>query len=233
MEKEIVPSYVEKILLKITEILDPVSIFLYGSMARDDFESDSDYEIGVVYKNASKMSRSELKEINPNSNIKIYPFIYEDLIVGKIDTPFPKYFYLRNIAESSINIFGKNIKDIVKVPKLKKKDLFEQFGYCSGRAYSAVVSSKQNDLIAVRDGFTKSMLYGLQMLVFVKTGRIIFSYKELADKSLKFVPDEFKELVNIVFEVRKRNIIFDFSYLYKSISFLNKVVLKEIDRIDF
>ncbi len=228
MNESTIPDYIKEVLEKIINTSKPVSIFLYGSMARGDFENDSDYEIGVVYKVEDKVSRSELKEINPYENIKIYPFGYEELTKGEIDTPFPKYIFLRTISESSIDLYGEKIKNVVFVPKICKADMFEAIGFCLGRAYSAVVSSRQNDLEAVIDGFTKSGLYGLQLLIIAKTRHFVSSYKELKEISKNLITDEFKELIGHIFKVRKGNAVVQIPLLYKNISFLNKVVLAAI-----
>lgn len=232
MNKDIIPDYIKEILKKIINLSKPVSIFLYGSMARGDFESDSDYEIGIVYKAMNKLSRQEIKELNKYDNVKIYPFVYEELNKGEIDTPFPKYFYLRTISENSKNLFGKKIEKIVNLPKLNKQDLFESIGFCMGRAYSAVVSSRQNDLASVKDGFTKSGLYGLQLLIMAKTGQFVSSYNELKQKSKNFIPEEFSELVNNIIDTRKGIVTIQLPLLYKNISFLNKVVLQAIKVTD-
>jgi len=198
----------DELLKKIWEETEPVSIFLYGSMVRDDFENDSDYEVGIIYERDKKMSRQKLSEFYNYKNVKIYPFILEELENGEINTPFPKAIYLQTLLQ---------------------EDLLESVVFCLGRAYSAVVSSRQNDWVTVRDNFTKSAFYGLQILVFIKTGELIFSYKKIQEKSKDLLPEEYKELIDHVIEVRKGNVVVNTSLLYKNISFLNKVVLKAIN----
>jgi len=228
MDKDIIPDYIKEVLEKIIKISNPVSVFLYGSMARGDFEKGSDFEIGIVYKAEDRLSRQEIKEINKFDNVKIYPFVYEELVRGEIDTPFPKYIYLRTISEKSKDLFGVKIGEIVKLPELGKQDLFESIGFCLGRTYSAVVSSGQNDLESAKDGFTKSGLYGLQLLIMAKTGELVSSYNELKEKSKDLIPEEFGELVDHIFDVRKGRVTIKFPLLYKNISFLNRVVLPAI-----
>jgi len=223
------PEYLDELLKKIWEETEPVSIFLYGSMARDDFENDSDYEVGIIYERDKKWSRQKLSEFYDYKNVKIYPFVEEELEVGEIDTPFPKEIYLQTLLQENFLVYGKKLEEIIKYLKISKDDLMESVGFCLGRAYSAVVSSRQNDWIAVRDNFTKSAFYGLQILVFIKTGELIFSYKKIQEKSKDLLPEEYKELIDHVIEVRKGNVVVNTSLLYKNINFLNKVVLKAIN----
>jgi hypothetical protein len=125
-------------------------------------------------------------------------------------------------------LYGKKLIEIIKISPITKNDLIESVGFCLGRAYSAVASFRQNDLITVKDNFTKSTLYGLQILIFIKTGELIFSYNKMQEKIHDLVEEEYLDLINHAIDVRKNNTTVDFAFLYKNISFLNKSVLNKI-----
>lgn len=197
-------------------------------MARDDFEADSDFEIGVVYKQSNKWSRQQLKDLHNYSNVKIYPFIEEELMNGIIDTPFPKSIYLHSLLSSSQHLYGLKLDKLIKVADITNNDLFEAIGFCLGRAYSAVVSSRQNDWVAVRDGFTKSFLGGMQLLIYLRSGKLLFSYKEIYNQALEMIDSEYVDLLTHAMEVRSNKSNTDVRFLYKNIAFLNRVVLKSI-----
>ena len=224
------PDYLNDLLKKIWKESKPVSVFVYGSMVRVDFENDSDYEIGIVYEKDKKWSRQQLKDLHSYENVKIYPFVLEELESGEIDSPFPKAIYLKTLLKSNFVVYGKKLEEIIKDVEINKEDLIEAVGFCLGRAYSAIVSSRQNDWVAVRDSFTKSALYGLQILIYIKIKELVFSYKEIQEKSKDLLPEEYEELINHVIEIRKGNLVVETPLLYKNISFLNKV-LKEIKSI--
>lgn len=224
----LLPSNIRKIISEVWGTTNPISIFLYGSRSRDDFNKNSDYEIGVLYFRKNKISRSELASLHQIKNLKIYPFVYEDFLDYKIDTPFPKTIYLKTLIETSKTIFGKDISKIIKSPKIKKIDLVEAIGFRLGCAYSAVVSSRQNDWVSTNEDFSKSVLFGFQILIFLETKKLLFSYKQIFEESKKIKLDnqEYLELIKYAIVNRNSDKKIDPSFLYKNISFLNSVLYK-------
>lgn len=217
-----IPAHILAVLEKIFTDTSPLCIFLYGSISRGDSVPESDYEIGVLYHQKSKISRSVLATYHQLKNLKIYPFSLEDLQKNSLDTPFPKSFYLLQLIDNAKIILGENVFKNINKPVITFIDLVESVAFSLGRAYAAVVSSRQNDTIAVIDNLTKSFFYGLQILAFVKTGKVIYSYHELKNIDL---PSEFLPLSNHVFSVRSGEILPDNNLLYKNISFLNQFVM--------
>jgi len=90
-------------------------------MASDDFETDSGYEIGIVYKQSQRWARQQLKDLHNFDNVKIYPFIEEELLLGEIDTPFSKAIYLHALLNSQI-LYGKKLSEIIHLQPIIKDD---------------------------------------------------------------------------------------------------------------
>src|SRR3989304_4798769 len=107
---------VDKVISKVYEETKPISIFVYGSRARNDFKKYSDYEIGVLFEKDKKWGRSELKQLHSLENLNLYPFVYEDFIKYSLDTPFPRAVYLRELMEGAKTIKGKQIVETMKPP---------------------------------------------------------------------------------------------------------------------
>jgi predicted nucleotidyltransferase len=217
-----IPAHIQTVLAKIFSDTSPLCIFLYGSMSRNDSVSESDYEIGVIYRKNLKTSRSILATYHQLKNLKIYPFSLEDLQNNCLDTPFPRSLYLLQLIDTAKVLFGENVFKNINKPILNSNDLVETVAFSLGRAYAAVVSSRQEDTIAVIDNLTKSFFYGLQTLIFIKTRKVIYSYRNLRDIDL---PSEYLILFHHVFAVRSREVLPDTNLLYQNISFLNKFIM--------
>lgn len=216
-----IPNNIQIVLDRIWTETNPESIFLYGSSARDDFDETSDFEVGLVFQKEKKVPRSELAKYHDFKNLKLYPFILEELEVGKIDTPFPKAIYLSSLRDGGKTIFGREIREIIKEVEIGMMDLVESLGFSLGRAYCAVVSSRQNDMVAVQENFSKAVLYGLQIKTFLKTNKLVHSYEQI----VKEIGDgEDAELIENAMEVRKDMNRIQIPMLYRTISFLNEIL---------
>jgi predicted nucleotidyltransferase len=216
-----IPNEIQAVLEKIWTETNPESMFLYGSSARDDFDEASDFEVGLVFQKEKKVPRSELAKYHDFKNLKLYPFVLEELEVGKIDTPFPKAIYLSSLRDGGKTIFGKEVREIIKEVKIDMIDLVESLGFSLGRAYCAVVSSRQNDMVAVQENFSKAVFYGLQIKIFLKTNKLVHSYEQIV-KEIGIREDI--ELIENAMKVRKDISSIEIPMLYRAISFLNEIL---------
>lgn len=223
-----IPKEIDEIFERIFDETKPVSIFVYGSKARGDFEKESDYEVGVLYGKGKYVPRRELKKRYPSKDLNLYPFIYEDFTNYSLDTPFPKAVYIRELIETANTVRGEDVVGRMEQPEIKISDLLEVGLFHIGCAFSAVLSSRQDDWVTARAGFTKSALYGARALVILEKQKFPLKYEEIAEEALELnLEPIYKKLIKHAIGARKGGEI-DPNYLYTNISFLNKVVVQKI-----
>jgi len=217
------------ILDKIEKLCNPVSIFLYGSRARTDFLKRSDYEIGVLMKKNKYVSRSEIKEKINEKEFNIYPFRYEDFIRGKLDTPFQKSVYLREIVEAGKTLRGKKIIERMKSPAIKVIDIMQDLRFNLGRAFDAMHSYRNGDKFTASYEFYKSCMFGLRCLEILKLKEFVVSYDDIykLSKKLKLNKD-YKDLVYTAYKARKILRPFQYKDIFTNISFLNNFIEPQI-----
>lgn len=220
---------VQKILKKIFEETKPITMFLYGSRARGDFDEESDYEIGIIYKKENKINRSELKEKYGFKGLNLYPFIDEEFKKNSIDTPFPKKIYLWELKKSSKILYGENFFEKIKDPKIKIVDLIEATVYETATAMAAVRSFRKKDIESAKINF-RSGLFGVRVLEILKLKKFECSYQDIFDLSKQLKLDKnHNELLERIIDVKNGGKL-DEKYLFKNISFLNKVVMEEVKK---
>ena len=216
------------VLEKIWQETKPVSIFLYGSRARTDFKIDSDYEVGVIY-NKQKMSRSDLVEMHELKNLVVYPFLLDDIKNGNLDTPFPKAIYLKELIETGKTLLGEKVLENMKAPEIKIVDLMERASFDIATAFAAVRSYRNGDLISTSINF-KSALFGARVLEILKLKKFPYTYDEIFQVSKQLnLDEEYNELLEQAMKVRQGGKIQE-KWLFKNISFLNQVVMKEVKK---
>lgn len=223
-----IPENIKKILKDIFDKTSPVSIFLYGSRARTDFLKTSDYEIGILYKSDKKVSRSDLAMMHDIADLRIYPFDHDEFINNKIDTPFPKAVYMRGLVARAKTIFGEKVVENMKLPEILLLDLFEESIFQISRAYTAMLSEREGDIVSAKAGFVKSVLYGTLVLVVLKLKEFPVGYDETIKLSNKLVLNvEHTNLINHAYEVRNGAEL-QVPMIYKSMSYINKEVIDVI-----
>lgn len=201
----------------------PLSIFVYGSRARNDFLSKSDYEIGVIYKGEDRPTRAELEHLYDPKLLRVYPFVYEDLMSGNPDTPFPKQHYLLELNKFARTIVGEDILSKI-TPTLNTSDLLEVVYFELGYAVSSLLSYRAEDQVTATITFHKSVLFGARAYLYVKYGEFPGTYNEIANNFVMHsegIEERYVNLVRSAIAVRSGEEI-DKMMLYTNISFLNK-----------
>lgn len=222
---------INEILNKIFMETNPVSIFLYGSRSRTDFIEESDYEIGILYKKENKVSRSELVKRHTELNLRIYPFNYEEFINNDLDTPFPKAVYMKGLISKAKTLYGQNIVETMNPPIITLIDLLEEAVFQMSRAYTAMLSQREGDTENAKAGFVKSVLFGTRTLIVLRHKEFPVGYDEIVNfAKILNIDSEYHDLIEYAFEVRNGKEL-DASYIYKNISYLNRIIIKEIESV--
>lgn len=223
-----IPKKIQDLLINIYNTTNPVSIFLYGSRARTDFIETSDYEIGVLYKKENKVSRSDLARMNNIINLRVYPFDFEEFINGTLDTPFPKNIYMRSLIAKATTLYGDKVVETLNPPSIKMIDLFEEAIFQISRAYTAMLSEREGDDVNAKEGFVKSCLYSTAVLVMLKLQKFPVGYDEITTFSVNLnLEQEYIDLIKHSIDVRNGSNL-DKQMLFKNMSYINKVVIKQI-----
>lgn len=212
----------------ITSNFDPVSIFLYGSRARTDALDRSDYEVGVLYKREKKISRVELKAVNPHTEVVVYPFEYEDFVTYKIDTPFPEAIYFRELIGAGKTLYGEQIIEHLQPPKITTLDLLQRVRFDTAFALAAILSKRNGDEITASTEFSKSCLFSVRCLIILETKHFPFTYDDIYEQSKAVDLSGYRQVVDHAFAVRKGAKPLDENFLYRNVSLLNKVIKNRI-----
>lgn len=227
-KKIILPPQVSLAIDKIVNLAKPVSIFVYGSRTRDDYTKQSDFEVGLLFNRDKKWERSQLATLHGNPNLNLFPFILEDFRQYKLDTPFPKALFLRELIVGAITIAGEKVLENMEPPEVRLSDLLEVVSFQLAYALAAVQFSCQKDWITTRDHFTKSALFGVRALIILKTGNFPLGFNEIFAEAGKLgLNEESRTVLKQAIEVRKGKEI-DRGILYKNITFLNQIVYPKI-----
>lgn len=219
---------VEQIVQELLKFTDAKSIFLYGSRARADFYTESDYEIGVLMERSKYISRVEIKNHFNEKGVNIFPFYYDDFTAGNPDTPFQKSIYLREIIKAGKTLVGEKIIENLKSPEIRLLDIIQDVRFNLGYALAATHSYRNGDNATTSLHFAKSCLFGTRDYIIFKRGIFLISYDDILNGSKELDLQDYKDLPNYAFRLRKRNDEVDGKKLFQNISYLNKLVENEL-----
>lgn len=223
-----IPRDISTVLDHIESKAKAVSIFIYGSRARTDYKEGSDYEIGILFKRDSKWSRAQLATLHQRAGLNLYPFVLEDFLEYKLDTPFPKAIYIRELISSARTVRGEAIVEQMENPEIKLSDTMEEVMYALARSIGAVLSSRRGDLITTSIQFVKSNLFGTRALLIAEQSAFPISYDEIYKAAQELdLDNDSKTVIKHAIDVRKGKML-NPEFMYKNISYLNQIVYPKI-----
>lgn len=195
---------------------NPLSIFLYGSRGRGDYKEDSDYEVGIIFEDEKILKRSFIHERINLDSVAVYPFKLSDVTAGNFNNPFVDSIYARELVEGAKTIYGRKIIENINPPKITTLDLLRLIRFEIGCAFTAVLAHRNGDLKIPNEGFSKSCLFGLRLLIILREREFICSpdgiYKrgrqlELETRYLQVIEDAY--LVRAQKQKLKADMTFD------------------------
>ncbi len=214
----------EEIIKLLNKYFNPISIFLYGSRARTDFMKKSDFEIGVFFSKDNYAGRNEIKKIVSNELFNIYPFEYEHFIQGKIDTPFQKNIYLCELILAGKTLSGEKIIEKMKAPQIGIIDLIQDLRFNLGYALASVISHRNGDKKTASYEFYKSCLFATRDLEILQLKVFPIGFNNILNFSKKLNINEYKNLVEKAFNIRKSKQKYKEQDIFKNISYINEFI---------
>ncbi|KKT87192.1 MAG: hypothetical protein UW86_C0007G0016 [Microgenomates group bacterium GW2011_GWA1_Microgenomates_45_10] len=227
MQQEKEPVNLEKVLDDIESVCEPVSIFLYGSRARTDSTSFSDYEIGVLIPEDRYVGRSVVRGAVKDSRVSVYPFRLEQFQAGNPDTPFNKKIYMRELIASGKTLRGKRIIEEMQLPSIEVLDALSDAQFNLGYALAATIAHRDGSEQTANLLFYKSCLFGTRALVIEKTGKVPATYDDILKEAEKLDLGEYTNLVKAAYESRQTG-KYDPQLLFKNISYINQLVVPNL-----
>lgn len=216
------------VLDKLEKLYSPVSIFLYGSRARKDFLPTSDYEIGILMRKRNYVRRSEIKKSVNVKGFSIYPFEYERFIKYRVDTPFQKSIYLRDLVIGGKTLRGQKVIENMKLPPIKIINILQDLRFTLGFAYASMHSWRNGDKFTASYEFYKSCFYGLRCLEILKLKKFAIGYDEIYRLSKHLKLGEYKDLASTAHKIRHHNAKLQENDIFQNISFLNRFIEPQI-----
>ena len=215
--------------------LNPLSVFLYGSRASGDFRSNSDYEIGLIFKDADYIPRHEVHARVNFDGARVYPFRLSDIENGTPDTPFPQKFYMRELIEFGRTLHGEKIIEDLPKPSITTVDLLGQIRFEIGLAYGAFRSMRSLNQDAADYSFFKSSIYGARCLIMLQDRQFVTGYRNTFEEATKLVKnDDYRAVLRAAIDYREGRVqTIEPNLIYKNMSFLTWIeaeIQKQYDR---
>jgi len=97
-----------------------------------------------------------------------------------------------------------------------------------GYSLAATHSYRNGDNATASLHFAKSCLFGTRDYIMFKTGRFLVSYDDILNASKNVDLQDYKDLPDYAFQLRKGGTDIDDKKLFQNISYLNKLIESEL-----
>lgn len=226
-----IPSDIITIIEQVYRRTKPISIFLYGSHARGDSRTQSDYELGVVFKPNKKWHRVDLNQLHHHPLIQFFPYTDQDLLEAHLDTPFPKTNFLRELTQGgAYTVAGQSLIENISPPPISAADVLEMAYFELGYVLASIHSSRAKDQPTAGNLFFKAALYTAKALVISQLHEYPLTYSATwqAIDRLK-LPPPFIDLFKHAQQVRLNQPV-EVLFSYALITCINQQLLPALQR---
>ncbi len=211
--------------LEILMRFSPRSVFVYGSRGRGDFNTASDYEVGVVFDTEHYIDRKTIHGAVDNTAVKVYPFKWEDLENGNLNILFQKSLYLRELKLGAKLLYGDDILTRIPVVPITLLDLLQRTRFDLGLALASLLSFRAGDKTTSMEEFSKSCLFGLRSLLIFENKQFPVGYDEIYESS-KYLDlnEDIRLVIDAAIKYRLEGIIPEIDIIYENISFIDSFI---------
>lgn len=211
---------------------NPYSVFLYGSRGRGDNNKNSDWEVGVIFKDDKYFERNIIHTAVQLDSVRIYPFKLSEIQSGVLDTPFVSSIYLRELVKGGKTISGTAVIESIEPIAITTLDLVRRIRFDIGYSLASLLSFRSGDVPTALEEFSKSCLFGLRTLEILKLHRFIVGYDAIYDaKSDLELRDDYLNVLETAYRVRQGSEELTIDDIFDNISFLNYVEVEILEEL--
>ncbi len=240
---------VNKVVTEIARNTRPVSIFLYGSYATNDYVPGvSDLEIGVLRKKKSDVPNKTLRAIaqkysRKNSlTLRVYAYDLGGFDKGTVDSPFTKSVFIRHLILTSQTIWGKEIMEHLAPPPLTLLDAYREACFSTMRILAGLFFLRAGNMREAHEMSYKACLFGTLSLEYLNGDFPVgFGNIVKASKKLQLTPKE-RKLIKDAYLMRNKKKKFSeekmYDYIFGVMTYCSQTVearirlrLKRGDRV--
>jgi hypothetical protein len=221
------PERLAGVIQLITLKTRPVSIFLFGSRARDDFLDLSDYEFGVLYAKDQIPAEVDFRNLITQAGCGFYHYEIDAFILGTLDLPFEQSIFIRSAIIGGKTVWGEQIIELMEYPPITVVSLMREIKFQLGRASDALVCFQLGHISTSARLFMKSCLWGTRCLSILKSKDFPISYLAVIEAARKLDLGEYGDLPKKALSARLSSEV-EKPDLFRNVRYLSRFIERQI-----
>jgi len=218
---------IDEVIERIRRRGEPLSAFVYGSIARGDAVPASDLEIGLVFDERDEPAhRRDFIGLAPH--VRVYTFSRDAFRHDPIRTPFQSSVYLRELSLTARTVLGERIVETFIPPVINMLDIYGEVRYNAGRAVGALQSVRAGDLASAADGIVKSWFMATRALCILRDATFLTSYSSIVSWSEAQDLGEHASLRGVISKLRRSETTASELIAFNNVSYLSDLVEPEV-----